>query len=105
MMTDLSGVLVGLVGLLALASLNKLLVDYFTAPCKKKWPGVDWWFLLYVAGVTGFLMGWASTLNLFSELLPNMAVVWGRVLTSLLVGAGSSVIHDWLDTKLEHNGG
>ena len=101
-MTDLSSVLVGLAGVLALAALNTKLVEYITAPLKKKWPDIDWFFLLYVSLVTGFLMGWASTLNLFIKLLPDMAVVWGRVLTSLLVGAGSSVIHDWLDTKLSH---
>lgn len=76
---------------LFLATLNKVLVDYFSEPAKRKFPTHDFWWLLYVAGLTGLVMGWFSQLNLFPELFPDVIV--GRVMTSILVGGGSSLIH------------
>lgn len=76
---------------LFLATLNKVLIDYFSEPIKQKYPNLDLWWLLYVAGLTGLAMGLFSELNLFPTLFPNVIV--GRVMTSILVGGGSSLIH------------
>jgi len=75
-----------------LAVVNKAIVDYLAAPLKKKFPKVDFWWLVYVALGTGSLVGWYSEINLFWDVMPNEVV--GRVLTCVLVGGGSSLIHE-----------
>lgn len=80
---------------LFLAAVNKALVDYISAPLKKRRPDLDFWWLVYVAGVSGLLLGWFSTINLFAAYIPDPFV--GRLLTAILVGGGSSLIHDIFD--------
>jgi hypothetical protein len=53
------------------------------------------WWLLYVAALTGFGISWLAGVNLFGVYIEN--AVLGRVLTGLLVGGGSSLIHDVFD--------
>lgn len=102
-MTDqvnLGALLVGLVAVISLAVLNTKLVDYFFEPLKRKFPDVDWFFIQYVSAATGIAIGVVSGLNLFTLMVPTMAPILGRILTAVLIGAGSSVIHDWVDTEL-----
>lgn len=84
-----------------LAVVNTKLVDYLAAPLKQKFPDLDLWWLLYLSLVTGFAIGWFGNVNLFSEYIEN--VLLGRVLSSLLVGGGSSLIYDVFD-KQEQDG-
>ena len=77
---------------LFLAVANKAIIDYLVAPVRQKWPDIDLWFLVYVALATGGLIGWLSGANVFAPYMPDPFV--GRVLTSILVGGGSSLIHD-----------
>lgn len=78
-----------------LAIVNTKLVDYITAPIKKRFPDFDLWWLLYVSLATGFAIGWFGSVNLFVEYIDNALL--GRVLSSLLVGGGSSLIYDVFD--------
>lgn len=78
-----------------LAVVNSKLVDYLAAPIKKRFPDLDLWWLLYVSLATGFAIGWFGAVNLFAEYIES--VLLGRVLSSLLVGGGSSLIYDVFD--------
>ena len=77
---------------LFLAVANKAIIDYLVAPVRQKWPDIDLWFLVYVALATGGLIGWLSQANVFAAYMPDPLV--GRILTSIVVGGGSSLIHD-----------
>ena len=76
-----------------LAVVNKALIDYLTAPIKQKFPDLDLWFVVYVAFVTGGILGWLSGLNLVPD-IPTMPLVVGRVLTAACIGGGSNLLHD-----------
>lgn len=78
-----------------LAAVNKKLVDYLMTPVIRKFPKADLWWVLYLALATGFVISWLSGANLFAEMIDN--VILGRVLSGLLVGGGSSLIHDVFD--------
>jgi len=80
---------------LLLAVANQKVVDYLFAPVRQKFPDLDLWWVLYVALGTGFALGWFAEVNLFAEYIPS--VVAGRVLSAVLVGGGSSLIHDVFD--------
>ena len=75
-----------------LAFVNKLLVDTIMAPIQKKWPNLDYWWVFYLALVTGGVMGWFSGLNLFQTYFATETV--GRILTCVAIGCGSSVINE-----------
>ncbi len=77
---------------LFLGVVNKSIIDYLVTPVRQKWPDLDMWWLGYVALLTGGLIGWLSQANVFLDYMPDL--IAGRVLTSILVGGGSSLIHD-----------
>jgi hypothetical protein len=84
---------------LFLAALNKGLVDWLSAPIRVRYPDLDLWWLIYVALATGAALGWVSGANLVEAYVPDPMV--GRVLTSLLIGGGSSLIHDLVKPQPE----
>ena len=96
METDVLGILAPVANVLALALLlatvNKVLVDYLLAPVRKRWPELSLWWAVYVSLVTGFLIGWFADVNLFALWIDGD--ILGRILTSLLIGGGSSLIYD-----------
>jgi hypothetical protein len=71
---------------------NQKIIDYITGPVKRKYPDTDFWWLIYVALVSGAALAWFSEVNLFSIYVPDPLV--GRVLSCLTVGGGSSLLHD-----------
>ena len=75
-----------------LTALTKAIVDGLSAPIRTRYPELDMWWLFYVAVAVGGAIGWISESNIFIEYIPD--VVAGRVLTSLLVGGGSTMLHD-----------
>lgn len=81
---------------LFLAVINKALVDYIVAPIRQKFPKADLWWVVYVALVTGGVIGWVSGINVLGDMLPDVA---GRILTAVFIGGGSSLIHDVFDAK------
>jgi len=82
---------------LFLSVANKALVDYLVEPIRKKFPSLDMWWLVYVALVTGGVIGWLSQANVFAPYIPDLLT--GRILTALLVGGGSSLIHNIFDKE------
>ena len=82
-----------------LAVCNKALIDYLFAPIRKKYPDLDLWFVLYVAFVTGGVIGFLANVNLFEGVAPGLEGIYGRILTACVVGGGSSLIHDVFDKK------
>lgn len=71
---------------------NTKLIDYIFKPIRLKFPEVDFWWLLYIALVTGGLLSWVSEVNLFIAYIPEETV--GRILSAIVIGGGSSLIHD-----------
>lgn len=82
---------------LLLAVVNSKIVDYVADPFRKKFPEYDFWWLIYVALVTGAAIGWFAEVNLFAAIVPN--VLLGRVLSSILIGGGASLLHDIFDKE------
>lgn len=82
-----------------LATLNTKIVDYLAAPVKKRYPELDTWWLIYVALATGFALSWIAQANVFEGVVPDVAL--GRVLTGVLIGGGSSLIHDVVDAHTD----
>ena len=78
-----------------LATLNTKLIDSLAAPIRRKFPYLDLWWLLYVALVSGAAIAWVAGVNLFTAYVDN--VLLGRALSCVLVGGGSSLIHDIFD--------
>jgi len=76
---------------LFLAFLAEVLVEHFIGkPLEQKAPLLDRWWLIYVALVVGGAICWFAGLNVFGTLMPDML---GRVLTCLIVGGGSELLH------------
>ena len=77
---------------LLLAIINKALIDMLTAPIRTRFPQFDLWFMVYVAFVTGTLLGWFAGVNALGD---QIALVWlARLITAMCVGAGSSLIYE-----------
>jgi hypothetical protein len=80
---------VGLVALLAFVV--EILVEHLVGkPLEQASPVTPRWWLIYVSLVLGAALGWFSEVNLFDGLIP---VLVGRIVTALLVGGGSQIVH------------
>lgn len=77
---------------LFLSAVNTAVVNYLAEPVRRRWPEADLWWLLYVALISGFVISWFSGVNLFEATVANELL--GRILSGLLVGGGSSLIHN-----------
>ena len=75
-----------------IAIIIERLVETFISPLVEtlKLPKV---LLMYIAGIAGFLVIFISKINLFG-LIPEIDPIIGLVLSGLLVGGGSSLLHD-----------
>ncbi len=80
---------------LFLATINTKLIDFLAAPVRQRFPDLDLWWLIYIALITGWAIAWVAGVNLFGGYISNEPL--GRVLSALLVGGGSSLIHDIFD--------
>lgn len=81
---------IGLVALLAF--IVEVLVEHLTGnPLEEAASYFPRWWLIYVSLVGGVAVGWFSTLNVFAE--TPMPGLGGRILTALLVGGGSQLVH------------
>jgi hypothetical protein len=80
---------VGLVALLAFVV--EILVEHLVGkPLEQASPMTSRWWLIYVSLVFGAALGWFAEVNVFDGLIP---VLVGRIVTSLLVGGGSQIVH------------
>lgn len=82
---------------LFLAWFNEEFVEYFFGiPLEKKLPNLDRWFLRYVALATGLLWGLVFQVNIIGWTgAPEMP---GRILTAILIGSSSQLLHKALET-------
>jgi hypothetical protein len=78
-----------------LAIVNQKIIDYLAEPVRKRYPAIDLWWLVYVALASGAALAWFAGVNLFIDYVPDPLA--GRIVTCLLVGGGSSLIHDIFD--------
>lgn len=85
----------------ALAAINEKIINYFTAPLKNKWPDANYWWVLYLALVSGSALAWFVKLNMFIPLFGADSELVGRVLSCILVGGGSSLIYNIFEQKKE----
>ena len=70
------------------------IIEAVLAPVKIKFPAADLWWVVYLTWVLGGALAYLAGLNLFTEQLPALNPVIGQVLTSLVVGGGSNLLHD-----------
>lgn len=82
---------------LFLAWFNEQIVEYFLGvPLEKKFPELDRWWLRYVALASGFAWSWVFNANILSG-WTNAPEVAAKILTGILVGAGSDLLHRALE--------
>jgi hypothetical protein len=84
-----------LVYVLVLAVVNSVIIDHLKRPVAEKLPGVDFWWLPYLALATGGAICAASDLNLFRA-IATMPHVLGVGLTAVLAGGGAQLLHEVL---------
>lgn len=82
---------------LFLSVASNRLVEAFVAPIKQKWPALDLWWLVYVTWLVGGGLSYLAGINLFAEVVPALPLLAGQVLTALVVGGGSNLLHDLFD--------
>jgi hypothetical protein len=75
-----------------IAIINERIVEWFVSPLINRF-GLPKSILLYVAGITGFLVIFISKINLFN-LIPQIDPLIGLIMSGLAVGGGSSLLHD-----------
>lgn len=96
-MTTLTGLVVQLTAAFLLALITERITAALVAPVKAKWPELDLWWVIYPAWVLGGVLAYLANLNLVADLLPTLPAEVGRVLTAVIVGGGSNLIHDIFD--------
>lgn len=73
-----------------LSVVNERLVEALISPIFEKFK-LDTFYLLYIAWVTGAGIVFLSGVNLFIDFIPNQ--VAGQVLTAIVAGGGSNLLH------------
>jgi uncharacterized BrkB/YihY/UPF0761 family membrane protein len=94
--------IVGQIGIAVfLAWLNERLVEkYLGKPLEENFPQVNRWWLVYAALVLGFAWSWFFGVNVISW--TNAPELPGRVLTGILIGSGSEIVHqatEWFKNR------
>lgn len=80
-----------------LALVTNQVVDGLAEPLRQKWPDLDLWFLVYVTWVLGGVLAYLANINLFAELVPSLDPLAGRLLTAVVTGGGSRLLHSIFD--------
>ena len=79
-----------------LTVITNRVIEAVVQPLKKRFPAVDFWWLVYVAWIVGGLLAWLANINLLTALVPGLDPLAGRVLTAVVVGGGSNLLADIL---------
>lgn len=66
------------------------------APVRLRWPALDLWWVIYPTWILGGLLAWVAGLNLFTLIIVGFDPTVGRILTAIVVGGGSNLLHDIL---------
>jgi hypothetical protein len=90
----------GLVLALFLSLLNNRIVDFFFGQLwdKLKW---DRFYLMYVAAVTGMVISILARVQLLAGVGVDIGYWPDVILSGLIVGGGSNLIHDIFDKEPE----
>lgn len=73
------------------------LIDGILEPIRKRYPGIDLWYVIYITWLFGGVLAWFSGINLFEGVFANPLV--GKILTSVTIGGGSKLLHDLFDKR------
>jgi uncharacterized membrane protein YjjP (DUF1212 family) len=78
---------------LFLALCNERIINALITPIfdKAKW---DKFWITYISLITGAALSVIANINLFYDLLPRMHPTAGLVLTAIVIGGGSNLLHD-----------
>ena len=78
-----------------LAFVVEIMVEHLVGkPLEQAAPMFHRWWLIYVSLIGGCSLGWFSEVNIFEGLIP---VLTGRIVTSILIGGGSQIMHAVVD--------
>lgn len=83
------------IGFMVLA--NRLVAALIT-PVFDKY-GWDKFWLMFVAWIASGLLVWLADVNLFATFIPSVLV--GKILTAIVAGGGSNLLHDLTDRPAE----
>ena len=83
------------IGMMVLA--NRL-VAMLVTPLFDKY-GWDKFWLMYPAWILSGVLVWLTGVNLFAAYIPNVLV--GQILTAIVAGGGSNLLHDLTDRPAE----
>jgi hypothetical protein len=76
--------------------LSNRLIEALVTPLFDKYE-IDKFWLLYVAWVLSGVLVFLANVNLFAGIIPNEIV--GKVLTAIVAGGGSNLLHDLVDRE------
>lgn len=77
-----------------LALVNERVITYFITPLFEKFWQDGQWLLLYISAVTGGLLSFAAGIDLMSGVGIQLAHPVNLIVTAVLVGGGSNLLHD-----------
>jgi len=77
-----------------LALVNERVITYFIAPLFGKFWEEGCWLLLYIAALTGGLLSFAAGIDLMAGAGIELAYPVNLILSAILVGGGSNLLHD-----------
>lgn len=80
----------------ALAVINNRIIEAILNPLKAKFPEWDFWWMMYVAWVTGGVISYLAGFNIFEPLFPDQPIL-GAVYTAIAIGGGSNLLADIID--------
>jgi len=84
---------------LFLATVNERMIEVLARPLERAFPAHFYRYscaLFYVALATGIALGLSSGINVFSDVLTDLS---GKILTSILIGGGSVMIHETIGNR------
>lgn len=83
------------IGFMVLA--NRL-VEMLVTPVFEKYSWDKFW-LMYPSWILSGVFVWFTGLNLFAQFIPNPLI--GQILTAVVAGGGSNLLHDLIDRPAE----
>jgi len=82
-----------------LALVNERVITYFITPIfEKLWPDRKW-LLLYISAITGGLLSFAAGIDLMAGAGIELAHPVNLIVSAILVGGGSNLLHDVFYTE------
>ena len=80
---------------LFLVVVTERLTEAIVAPVKKRFPALDFWWMVYVSWVVGGALVFLAGVNLFEGVFENVLI--GQILSAVVGGGGANLLHDLFD--------